>query len=256
MHVAPEPGPVDWPTVIARNTELYLNNLAIFDDLPAELAESRPPQYAGADLGGADNTLAAIAIMAGPERCMPLFAAVAPQIDHVLDEIGMTIDRSTCIPALYTLSYLNVARCCGAPVSERARDIEREWLPLLAERARDLTDRERHTLSLAACAAPDVTLVTAFVGGSLPATFVPGESFGFDVPSFARYLASAIDRGGEYLDVEPAWHDFVHRFPYKLDTRMLDWADLMWAGRVVLGTIGDLGEDWIAREIHETVRYG
>jgi hypothetical protein len=117
-----------------------------------------------------------------------------------------------------------------------------------------MNERERHTLALAANAASLPRLVPAFTGTrTLPQSFVPGQMHGFNVPAFAVYLATAIEREASYQDVEPAWLDFVHRFPYKLDTGMLSWPALMWAARAVYATIGKLPEEEVALELHRLV---
>ena len=251
---SPAAGPVSWPEVVARIAPLFAKGPGFFAGLPERLASSSPPRYAGSELGGFEVKVAALATLRGPAAATTLFELASPALPRIIAEIGDTIDRNRVVPAVFTLSYCNVVRCCGAPFPLEAEDAEQNWLPQLAERARELTEPERHSLALAACAAARPTLVPPFA--DLPETgepFVPNKICGFNVPGFAGYLASAIERGGSYQDVEPAWLDFVHRFPYKLDTRMLDWPALLFAARAVYATLGDLPEGEVALELHRLV---
>src|SRR6185503_14294967 len=119
--------------------------------------------------------------------------------------------RDSAVPAVYVLSYSNVLRCCNAPVPSDVAETEKRWLEQLAPRTRELTEVKRHTLALAACAAALPALVPRFADiPPLPNTFTAGQTFGFDVPAFAGYLATGIDHGATYPDVETAWLDFVH----------------------------------------------
>jgi hypothetical protein len=247
-------GPVTWPEVVERIAPLFAKGPGFFATLPDRLASSAPPRYAGAELGGFDIKVAALAILRGPAAAAPLFELASPALPRIIAEIGDTVDRNRAVPAVFTLSYGNVLRCCGAPFPPEEDEAEQKWLPLLAGRARELTEPERHTMAFAACAAARPTLVPAFVDlPGLEEPFVPHRVFGFNVPGFAGYLASAIEHGGSYQDVEPAWLDFVHRFPYKLDTRMLDFPALLFAARAVYATIGGLSESEVALELHRLV---
>lgn len=247
-------GPVTWPDVIAKIAPVYEKGLSFFDDLPEDLASTKPPQYAGARLGGFDATVAALAALRGPASVAAPFAMIASQLPHVIEQLGGAIESKRVLPGLYTISTLNVARCCGIRVPPEADELEQRSVQQLADNASLLNERERHTAALAACAAARPSLVPALA--ELPAldeTFAPGKIFGFNVSGFCGYLATAIDRGGTYENVELAWLDFVHRFPYKLDTTMLGWPALMWAARAVYRTIGDLPESEVTAELHKLV---
>lgn len=174
---------------------LYEENLSAFEDLPERLTGSKPPQYAGGRLGGFSITVSALAVLRGPAFVVPLLGRVVPSIPRVIRELPRRIDKNAMLPAAYTLSLLNVARCCGVALPEEAGEVEDKWLPQLAERATDMTERERHTLALAAAAARLPALVSAFTNTrALPERLVPGEVHGFNVPGFAVYIATAIER--------------------------------------------------------------
>jgi hypothetical protein len=251
---APAGVPVTWPELIAEAAELYAEHLGSYDDLPAAIEKAAPPFYPGDRLGGVANTLAAVATMHAPERCLPTIDTIAPLLPRIVGDLAAGVDAPRRLTALHILSYLSVARCCGSALPDAADGAEPSWLPQLTTHARALRDRHRHTLALAACAAGLPHLVPAFTGGAdLPGSLDPGATFGFDVPGFARHLAVALVRGEPYADVEPAWLDFVHRFPYKLAAETLDWSDLMWAARAVMATIGDIPEGEVAAELHALV---
>lgn len=252
---APSHGPVNWPALIADLRPLYESAVESFDDLPDELLAAKPPNYAGGELGGFDSSVAALALLSGPKAASPLLALPLPHLPRIISQLTDDALRgSGKLPALYTLSYLDVARCCGVELPGDATSLEERWLPLLATVKAKFSDREVHTLALAACAGGTTTLAREFA--DLPASktpFAPGESFGFNVPAFVDYLALALDGGHPYEDVEPAWLDFVHNFPYKLDTQVLGWPALMWAARAVYSAIGGLPEGEVADELHRLI---
>lgn len=248
------PGPTSWPELIAEHVPLYREGLETFDDLPQDLATSKPPRYAGGRLGGFHSDLTGLAVMGGPDEAAKALAPIESSLAHVIAEIGGTLERRAPRAALFTLSTLNVARCVGTPVPREAADVEQQWLPQMKPWADKAGEPEQHTLALAACAASLPALVAGFASlPALPARFAPGETHGFNVPAFAGYIAAAIVHGGSYQDVEPAWLDFVHRFPFKLNTEMLSWPALMWAARAVYATIGELPENEVALELHRLV---
>ena len=249
-----EAGPVTWPEVIEQIAPLYESDPDLFDDLPQRLAASSPPRFAGAELGGFRVEAAALAVLRGPAAVENHIALVSSAVPRIIDEIGTRIDGDRILPSIFALSYLNVVRCCGGPVPPGADEAEQGWLPQLAERVREVREPDRHMLALASCAASLPSLVPTFA--ELPDTderFVADRTFGFNVPGFAGYLASAIDQGGSYQDIEAAWLEFVHSFPYKLAARTLGWPALLYAARGVYATLGELPENEVAMELHRLV---
>jgi hypothetical protein len=239
---------------VAKYGATYENGIAFFDDLAERIAAATPPRYAASVLGGFDVTVAALAVLRGCAVAAKASAIAERSIPRILTELRDPIERNSAVPAIYALSYLNTVRCCSGPLPAEADDAEQRWLEQLAARSSELTEPERHTMALAACAAARPTLVPAFADlRALPDSFAPEQAFGFDVPGFVGYVAAGIDRGATYQDVEPAWLDFVHRFPYKLDTRSLGWPALLFAARAVYSTIGGLPEGEVADELHRLV---
>jgi hypothetical protein len=244
--------PLTWPEVIEQLAPVFEEGLFFYDDLPQEIAGAKPPRYGGARFGGFDTTMAALAVLRGPKRVASIIDKMAPSLDVAIEQIGPTLDRNRYLAAYFTLNTMNVARCCGCAVPKNAAALEADWLEQLTEWTKQLPEPDRHTAALAACAANKTKLVPTFA--ELPAldkSFTAGQTFAFNVPAFAGYLAVAIDTSASYQDVELAWLDFVHRFPYKLEASTLDWPALLWAARAVYTTIGKLPEDEVAAELHK-----
>jgi hypothetical protein len=246
------PGPVAWPEVVAQYGPEYENNVDVFNSLPDQLGRLAPPRYAGGRLGGIADTAAALAVLRGPAAARPLIEHVAGSIPHVVAQLAPDLPEAGRLAAAYTLAYLNAARCCGVPIGSESSSLEHQWLPQLAALRAKLTEEERHTLAFAAAAA-GLPQVAAELAAQRLEHFSPNVTHGFDVPAFAGYLAAAVEAGASYDDVENAWLDFVHRFPYKLDTGMLKWPALLWAARAIYATIGRLPDDEVATELHSLV---
>ena len=249
----PPAGPVTWPDVIATLGAKEESGLAAYAELPERIQRAVPPRFAGGRLGGFDAAIAAVAVLRGPAVALPQLERIAPLIPLIVRQLGDVLDKDRVASALFTLYYLNAARCCGATVPDAARQAELRWIPQLVELRRPLEEADRHTLALGACAASLPAVVGTLADTRVPRTFAAGQAFGFDVPGFAGYLAAATEHGASYQDVEPAWLDFVHRFPYKLDARTLDWPALLYAARAVYATIGGLPEAEVADELHRLV---
>lgn len=244
--------PLTWPEVIEQLAPVFEEGLFFYDDLPQEIAAAKAPRYGGARFGGFDTTMAALAALRGPARVAPIIDTMAPSLDVAIEQIGPTLDRDRYLAAYFTLNAMNVARCCGRAVPKAAVALEADWLEQLAKWTTQLPESDRHTAALAACAANRTKLVPTFAElRALDESFTAGQTFGFNVPAFAGYLAVAVDAGASYQDVELAWLDFVHRFPYKLEANTLSWPALLWAARAVYTTIGKLPENEVAAELHK-----
>ena len=95
-----------------------------------------------------------------------------------------------------------------------------------------VSDADRHDWALACVALGEDDRVTDFVGGAVPA-FEPGQVFGPDKPSFARYLVAAAREDAPLSAVVPAWTSFVLDFPAALQTQSVRWSCLLHAGYAV-----------------------
>lgn len=253
MSKSRTPHPVDWPTLVEKYGPEYEEELVVFDDLVEELSEEASPESAGGALGGFEDACSALAILRGPAIARPVIERIAPAVPRVVVGLSPAPRESGRLAAIYTLAYLNAARCCGVSVGRESESAERLWLPQLAGFRAKLTEEECHTLAIASAAAGLAQAAIDLAGLPRVDAFAPGVTHAFNVPAFAGYVASAVESGASYDDVEPAWLDFVHRFPYKLATGMLKWPALLWAARAVYATIGRLADDEVATEVHRLV---
>ena len=252
----PSPGGSDrgtWRALLEDATAEEVENLEFFDDLAARLRAVRAPDTGGANLGAPGRSVAAVSVLAGPRVAQPLLDQVAPLLPGVIAELMPAPATKQCLDALWALSYLNAAHCAASEMPPAAAGAESAWLPTLAAARDQFSEPEQHTLALAACACALPALVPALVGARALPPFEPGLTFGFNVQGFALYLASAVGASAEYDDVEMAWLEFVHNFPIKLDTDMLDWPALLWAARAVYATIGGIPVAEVGDELHKLI---
>lgn len=245
--------PVSWQELIVASLDSLPELLERVRGVPQEAAEIEPPWLVADVFGGPSIVLSQAAVVLGPEACAPFLSLLAPFLPQALSEIGDTIDDETAKPALYLLAYVNVARCCGA-LAPGDGEVERRWLPPIAQLADTLSERDRFSLAFGAVAAGLPALVPDFIGGGpLPRSIEPGKSFGFNVPGFVRYLAAAETTGGTAADVLPAWTEFLDNFPRKLASNALEWFDLMWAARAFHARIEGEPDETVAEWLHRAV---
>lgn len=245
--------PTDWPALIEAETPFILEGLEIVDELPEEIDEAPAHRLVVNYFAGTDSTLSAAAILLGPDQAKPHFKVCASYVPRALAEIDQGIDERTRTPAIYFLSYLNAAHCSGATLPKGADQSALSWLEQLADDVALLDERERHTLGFAALGLGATALIAQFLKGPLPANITPGEVHGFNVPAFTRYIGAARAQKLGYDDVEPAWQEFVARFPHKLAARTLDWPHLLWAGRAIFAGIAGEPLTRVAARVHEWV---
>lgn len=241
-----------WGVLIEQDGPRILEDLEFFDDLAERIRTARRPDTGGANLGAAGSTIAASIVLIGHNAPKTLLAQIEPLLGGVINELMPQTRKEHRLDAFWTLSYLNAARCTGTGVPPDSATAEATWLPSLAAMRAQFSTAERHTLAFAASAC-GLTSLVATVLDAAPAAFVPGDTHGFNVQGFALALAAAIDANADYPDIELAWLDFVHRFPIKLDTDMLDWPALLWAARAVYATIGGIPVAEVGDELHRLV---
>jgi hypothetical protein len=254
-HVSSGGIPVTWPDLIIQYQDAVNVALEMIADDPRRLAKVEPPWTLASELGGPAETLSAAAVLFGPERCRPYMEAITEFLPLAIEEI-LRSDISAIRAGNYVrlLSYLNVTRCCGAPVPPEASTIESKWLTLLAEHKRKLDEDERSKMAFAALALKELALVPVFIyGGPLPKRFKPGEVFQFNVQGFVRYLAVALEQNASAEDIEPAWRDFVRCFPYKYAAGTLRFVHLMWCARTVMVHFERRPVETVADALHQMI---
>jgi hypothetical protein len=245
--------PVTWSQLLEVERARLAELLPPILDAPARAARIKPPTSASRVLGGPSIILASAAVVLGPASCAPYFKVLLPLLPRVIAELRAELEENT-TAAKNVLSFANAARCCGASLPADAQALEPNWLPRLADQLDDLDELERQTLAFAALAAGRADLGMRYIGGGPLSTQVtPGETFGFDVQRFVRYLATAYVQNVSHADIELAWLDFVHQFPYKLAADTLSWPDLLWAARVVATHFEGIPVGEVAARLHRLV---
>jgi hypothetical protein len=245
--------PVTWSELLAESGPSARYEMDYLRSLPARLA-SRPPRAVTITLGSAADTFSIAEIVLGPAECLPLFPPLEEHLVRALGEFEGGIRRGSAVRAVGLLNYLNAARCCGAEVPSQADGVEPVWLQQIAQFQGDLTESESKTMALAVLASALVDLVPTFIGGApVLADFKPGETFGFNVQGFVRYVAAAIRAGAASEAVELAWRDFVDSFPRKLASQTLGWVDLLWAARSMMVHFEHRPVETVAAALHEFV---
>lgn len=248
MTVSGNAVPVTWPELLRADVDLLRDDLAAIDETPAQLAVVRPPWLLSNRFGAPTLTLAQAAVVFGPAACHGPLATLIPLLPMVLHDFDGGITATNRVPAQHLLAFFNTAQCCGVDVPTAATVAERSWPERLVPFARLMSEGERQTAAFAAIVAGQSHLVPTMIGGGeLEVRFTPGVTFDFDVQGFIRYLAVACRERTDFTDVEPAWRNFVERFPHKRAAGTLDWADLLYAARIVdglrpepsVGTIAD-----------------
>jgi hypothetical protein len=230
--------PVTWSELLAADHELLTEGLDAIRDVPDEIERVTPPWLPSNELGAPSLTVAQTAVVLGPRACRVAIETLMPLIPRVMTDFRDGITNANRVPAQQLLSLFNTAQCCDVAVSSDVTAAEGAWPVGIATHLKFMSDNERTTLAFSALAVGRADLVPSVIaGGDISAAVTPGETFGFNVQGFIRYLAAARQHGASYEAVEPAWLDFVARFPYKLAAGTLDWPDLLYAGRIVLTEI-------------------
>jgi hypothetical protein len=246
--------PVKWPELIAIKLKTMPDSLESLREVPEELATTRQPWMLASGLSLPAEIFSEAATFLGPEACRPFLALLAEFLPPAIAEMSVRIRKDARVAAIGLLSYLNVARCCGGTVPADAATVEPEWLQVLAEHKRKLTENEKVTLAFAALAAKTISLVPDFIaGGRLPKRFVPGEVFQFNRQGFVRYLAVAIERQAAAQEIEPAWRDFVQSFPRLYAAKMIQFVDLMWCARAVMVHFERRPVETVADALHQMI---
>ena len=111
----------------------------------------------------------------------------------------------------------------------------------------------RRTAFALACVAHGSDRALHAVAGE-PLRFVPDDDFGPDTLSFARYVAAAAELRADGEDVAGAWTSFVAWFPTRLQTRGLDWPELLHGGYAVYTRIAGYEPHEVLEAIREFVR--
>lgn len=217
----------NWPELIEGGTSD--ENLFYLERLRKNLAKGVPNRVVA--LASDDSSVAAVGILRGSASLRGAVAGLEPAIERSVASAATSKPLPT--SALEYLSVLMTLECAGFLAKPYGGADPHPLLDVLTkDMANRLSDPERHSVAIAAISlGRNEVVAEALGGGPLSAAIEPGQTFGFDVPSFVRYLAVSVATGASAAAVAPAWGAFVSAFPRKLAASTLRWHDLVWAGR-------------------------
>lgn len=246
--------PVTWSALLADDLDLLREDLEAIEEVPAEIEVVRPPWLRSGRFSSPALSLAHAAVVLGAEACRPGIEILLPLLPVALRDFENGIDNTNRGSAQHLLSFFNTTACCGIDLPVTAEGAAHEWPSLLAQFAHLVSDTERQTLALAAIINGHGELIPSIIGsGALDQQFVPGVTFDFNVQGFIRYLAVAYRDRVAFADVEPAWLNFVHRFPHKRAARTVEWCDLLYVARIVDTLHPERTDETTADKLHELV---
>lgn len=218
----------------------------------AEIMSAAPTEGLGAKLGAVvDLAFAALLGEPDPQANQDFVELMLPMTHRAAQDPDATPVAGRGVVAAAAL-----LRCLiDDPMVEDPAELLAVWVPRALAGVATLTAEDRHDWALACVAQGLDEHTTGFTGGELP-VFAPGDVFGPDKPSFARYLsAAALSRAG-LGDVNPAWTSFVADFPAALEAGSVRWSCLMHAGYAVYTRFADHRPVQVLDAIRGFIRVG
>ncbi|RYZ43627.1 MAG: hypothetical protein EOO71_02695 [Myxococcaceae bacterium] len=196
---------------------------------PSALANANAPVR---EAGPLSNTLSRMLVLCGPAESQTLADPLARLASPALQQVAEDFEDLRPEQVVNVLSFVNAMECAGRVDGLLARAPVEAWLEALMKARRTLHEVLAYRCGLVSLAQGLPDLAARFVGGGrLSEDFTPGQTFGFNVQGFVRYLATALRQQARAEDVRPAWETFVEVFPTKRAADTLDWKDLLWAAR-------------------------
>lgn len=251
--MAARPGiPSTWPELVEQAHEARERSEGVLRYLLERAARRRGGALPGR-LSVPAASLARTATLLGPAEAAPLFAAAEELLPEAIDACREGPSKQSCLGCLAVLSYLNVGRSVGATRYAEGGRLEALWIPALAELKRELDEGERQRAAFAALAGAEGAALARLARVTLLRRPPPGQTFGFDVQGYLRYMASAAAASADAEAVRPAWHDFVRHFPHKLGASTLSFVELMCAARAYYVTFEAVAPERVAQRVHELV---
>jgi hypothetical protein len=175
------------------------------------------PRDAEAFVPGADEAVAAVAVLRGPADCREYVADVTPAFDMIGRKLTVFPQSISNFSILAIMSLTAISECVGAAIRLPAFDLDRKITDLLT--AKNLSPNQDATLALVLLGLDrkkDVTLLLA-----------KRKSI---VGTFPFKLIAALDSGKE---VEAIWESFLREFPSLVNAGKAEWRHLVLAARVV-----------------------
>jgi hypothetical protein len=202
------------------------------------LARAAQPKLGAIErvITGADEALAAVLVLRGPEQAGMLGKHLTPIIPKIGRKLGLA---PTSIDELSRLTLLTLAltsETAGVSLDLPPLDLGTTFDDMLVNRAFPPAD----TLSLAFLSLnhdrpTDVRML-----------FGAGPTGGADAPALARLLARAAGSHEAAADVPGAWDLFVRRFPGLLRAQKAEWRHLVLAARLCLAKHGGAPVETVA----------
>lgn len=204
------------------------------------------------------DTVASIVVLLGAEQARAAAEPLVPLCAPGLRQAARTFDAlDPPRVALQVLSFVNAAEECGAARGLVEASPAKTWLELIARSAKKQDDRLLYRCGLVALCLGEPELAAKLVGGGkLPTTLTPGETFGFNVQGFVRYLATAMKIGAGPEATRRAWESFAAGFPMNMAAERVSWSDLLWAARAYFAGVEGRPVAQVGESLHAGVKPG
>ncbi len=176
------------------------------------------PRDAEAFVPGADEAVAAIAVLRGPAECREYVADVTPAFDMIGRKLTIFPQSISNFSMLAILSLTAVSECVGAAIRLPAFDLDRKIGDLLV--AKNLSPNQDAAFALVLLGMDRKKDVALILGKRKSLT-----------GTYPFKLVAALDGGKK--DVDAIWESFLHEFPSLLKAGKAEWRHLLLAARVV-----------------------
>ncbi|RKH65329.1 hypothetical protein D7W81_17125 [Corallococcus aberystwythensis] len=230
-RMAEPPGnpPTTWSALFAGGREGANAKEFLTLVTPSALKNVNLPER---EAGSLCEMLSVALVLCDPTEGRALAEPLSRLAGPALQQVSEDFDDLRPEEVVNVLSFVNAQECAGVVEGLLARAPVEAWLEALMKARRTLHEELAYRCGLVALALGTPELAARFVGGGkLSQDFTPGQTFGFNVQGFVRYLAAARLRKAPAQDVRPAWETFVEAFPLKSAASTLEWKDLFWAAR-------------------------
>lgn len=175
------------------------------------------PRDAEAFVPGADEALAAIAVLRGPAECRDYVADIKPAFDMIGRKLTLFPQSIGNFAMLAILSLTAISECVGTPILLPAFDVDRKITDLLA--AKNLSPNQEAT----------VALVLLGMGRKKDVKLLLTKRKSI-ANAYPFKLIAALDGG---KDIDMIWESFLHQFPSLVKAEKAEWRHLVLAARVV-----------------------
>jgi hypothetical protein len=232
-------------------TELFARSGAIHERT-LRMASKEAAQPGAGDLepiiSGADDSLAAIAIIRGPAAVRDFPPTVASVVARIGRQLQMFRDGIADRSALELLSLVAISESVGAALKPPDYDVDYRFKRFLTNKVFSRT--EKMTVALLALDLGRIDDVRLIVNAnSRGGAAAPGDPL-----MLVRILTAAFGSHEASAEIGPAFDAFLVGFPGALKAEKAEWRQLMLAARLVLGTFGDVPAGEVAEHLHRRIK--